>query len=91
MKIKDENCEFETYWTEIIIDNQSSRLIGVIYRHPSKQNDEKCIEFLNKIPTKIRNENKKVFIAGDFNYDLLKRETNNNVGNFLQMMLDNSY
>ena len=36
-------------------------------------------------------ENKKVFLAGDFNFDLLKHQSNDNVGNFLQMMLDNSY
>ena len=91
VKIKDENCEFETYWTEVILDKQPNRLIGVLYRHPSKKNDEKCIESLNETLTKIRKENKKVFLAGDFNYDLLKHESIDKVGNFLQMMLDNSY
>ena len=89
--MKDENCEFETYWTEVIIDSQPNRLIGVLYRHPSKKNDQRCIESLNETLSRIRKENKKVFLAGDFNYDLLKHESNDKVGNFLQMMLDNSY
>ena len=57
--------ELETYSTEIIIDKQPNRLIGVVYRHPSKRNEEKCIEVLNETLTKICKENKKVLIAGD--------------------------
>ena len=58
--------------------------------HP-RNNDNKSIEILNETLSKISRENKKVFIAGDFNYDLLKHETDTNVCNFLQMMLNNGY
>ena len=40
---------------------------------------------------KIRKENKKVLITGDFNYDLLKHESDVIIGEFLQMMIGNSY
>ena len=83
--------EIETYWTEIKIDKQPNRLVGVVYRHPTKTNDEKCIDVLNETLTKIQRENKKVLLAGDFNYDLLKHETDTNISYFLQMMLNNSY
>ena len=46
VKIKNEDIEIETYWTEIIIEKQPNRLVGVVYRHPIKQNDEKCIEII---------------------------------------------
>ena len=90
VKIKDEAVELETYWTEIILDNQPNRLIGVIYRHP-KKNDKTCIEILNDTLNKIKKENKKILLAGDFNYDLLKHETNPNISDFLHMMLDNGF
>ena len=90
IKIKTDDVEIETYWTEIIIDKQPNRLVGVVYRHP-RNNDNKSIEILNETLSKVNRENKKVFIAGDFNYDLLKHETDTNVGNFLQMMLNNGY
>ena len=91
IKIKDDDVELETYWTEIIIEKQPNRLVGVVYRHPTKQNNEKCTEILSDTLKKIRKENKKVLIAGDFNYDLLKFEKNQKISNFLQMMLDNSF
>ena len=46
---------------------------------------------LNETLIKIQRENKKVLLAGDFNYDLLKHETDTNISYFLQMMLNNSY
>ena len=91
IRIKDEDCELETCWTEIILENQPNRLIGVIYRHPSKKNDKKSIKLLEETLIKIRKENKKVLVAGDFNYDLLKHESDPIIGEFLQMMIDNSY
>ena len=91
LKIKDDDCEIETYWTEILVEHQPNRLIGVVYRHPSKKSDKKSIELLNESLSKIRRENKKVLITGDFNYDLLKHESDPIIGDFLQMMIDNSY
>ena len=91
VKIKNDDTEIETYWTEIIFDNQPNRLVGVVYRHPSKRSDDKCIEIINETLTKIQKENKKVLIAGDFNYDLLKHESNSNINDFLQMMINNCY
>ena len=58
VRIKDDDTEIETYWTEIIFDNQPNRLIGVVYRHPSKKNDEKCIQIINETLSKIQKENK---------------------------------
>ena len=74
IKIKDDDCEIETFWSEIILDKQPNRLICVVYRHPVKNNDTKTAELLSTTFGKIRKENKKVTIAGDFNFDLLIHE-----------------
>ena len=91
MQIKNDDMEIETYWTELKIDKQPNRLIGVVYRHPTKNDDKECIEALNETLTKIQRENKKVLLVGDFNFDLLKHETDSNVSDFLQIMLSFSY
>ena len=51
----------------------------------------KCIDILSNTLNQIHKENKNVLLAGDFNYDLLKFETNPIISDFLQMMLDHSY
>ena len=40
-------------------------------------------DHLSKITDKISNENKKVFIAGDFNFNLLNASTHNDTFEFL--------
>ena len=91
IQIKNDEVEIETYWTEIMIEKQPNRLVGVVYRHPSKRNNEKCTELLNETLMKIHRENKKVHLAGDFNFDLLQHESDPTIGSFLQMMLNNGY
>ena len=43
----------ETCWYEIILDKQPNRLIGVVYRHPSR-NDMKSVEHIKSILEKIK-------------------------------------
>ena len=66
IKVKNDDIEIETYWTEIIIDKQPNRLVGVVYRHPSKRDDKKSIELLNESLSKIHRENKKGFSSWGF-------------------------
>ena len=91
IRINDDDVELETYWTEIIINKQPNRLIGVVYRHPSKRNDRKFIEIISNTLTTIHREHKNVILAGDFDFDLLKSDSNPIISEFLQMMLTNSY
>ena len=89
MKIKEITCEVETFWIEIINEKQPNMLICVAYRHP-KKDDKQTTEKLSETLDRIKRENKKIFIVGDFNYDLLNHEYNDNISNFLNMMLENS-
>ena len=89
MKIKETACEVETFWIEIIIEKQPNILICVTYRHP-KKDDKQTTEKLSATLDKLKKENKKIFIVGDFNFDLLNHEHNANTSEFLNMMLENS-
>ena len=89
MKIKQLTCEVETNWIEIIIEKQPNILICVAYRHP-KKDDKTTTDKLSETLDQIKKENKKVLIAGDFNFDLLNHEQNDNISNFLNLMLENS-
>ena len=89
-KIKTEECELETSWVELIMDKQPNRLIGVVYRHP-RRNDTQSTDNLQTILNKIKKENKNTILLGDFNFDLLNHENNNLISKFLHMLIENSY
>ena len=66
--------ELESSFIEIFINEKSSNdIIGVVYRHPKMDTstfiDDKLSGLMNKL---IKENKKKVYIAGDFNFDLLK-------------------
>ena len=88
IKIKEAHCEVETFWIEIIIEKQPNILICVAYRHP-KKDDKKTTESLSETIDKIKKEKKKILVVGDFNFDLLIHERNENISDFLNMMLEN--
>ena len=88
MKIKEAHCEVETCWIELIIENQPNFLICVVYRHP-KKDDTKTTENLSATLDKIKKEKKNTLVIGDINFDLLNHERNDNISNFLNMMLEN--
>ena len=90
IRIKTEQCELEASWIELIIDKQPNRLIGVVYRHP-RRNDSHTTDNLQSIIDKIKKENKNTLIVGDFNFDLLNHENNDQISKFLHMMIESSF
>ena len=58
---------------EIINKKSSNDILGVIYRHPKMDTnlfiDNKLTHITNIL---AKEKNKKIYIAGDFNFDLLK-------------------
>ena len=86
IKIKQSTCEIETYWIEVIIERQPNILICVVYRHP-KKDDKITTDKLSETLDKIKKENKKILIAGDFNFDRLNHEHSENISNFHGMQL----
>ena len=84
----DEFNEFQAKWIEIINRKGKNTIVGVIYRHPRKS-DRGFQIYLKETFNKIRNENKLLTVAGDFNYNLLNHETDIQVDDFIQIMLSN--
>ena len=89
-KLANTNSEFEASWIEIVNEKQKSFLLGCIYRHP-RNTDDDFIVYMQNILEQIKEENKLVVIAGDFNLNLLKHDIDDKIKEFLNLMLSNYY
>ena len=72
--LKIQHHEFEAVWIEIINKVGKNKICGSIYRHPH-QNINAFIQYLENCLKIVNNENKEIYICGDFNIDLLKIES----------------
>ena len=85
-----EKKELESCFVEIINKKTSNDIIGVIYRHPKMDTSTFTDNKLSKITNIIAKEkNKKVYIAGDFNFDLLKYSSHGCTADFYDKMTSN--
>ena len=76
--------EFESTFLEIVFPNQKNLIIGCIYRHPSStvNVEDFSTMYLEPILSIISAENKNCSLVGDFNIDLVKLNSHNNVNNY---------
>ena len=81
--------ELESAFIEIINDKDANDIVGTIYRHPCMSGHEFIDVHLRSIFNKLSNDNKKVFIAGDFNFDLLNTATHHDTFDFFDSMMSN--
>lgn len=65
-------------------------LIGTIYRPPNDTNKQ-FEDKLSAILQKINQENKKCYLMGDFNIDLLKLDLNDNSNSVMNLMFSSSF
>ena len=86
IKICDQENEFQSYWIEIFNKNSANILVGCFYRHPKANSDNTFNDSLLITLQKIANENKIIVITGDFNYDLLKLDSDSFVKTFIEHM-----
>ena len=81
----------ESTFIEIINPNKKNILVGCIYRHPSMDlkefNDEYMIPFLEIFDK----ENKKKYLIGDFNVDLLKIDEDSKSSSFFDNITSNLF
>ena len=86
-RIKNGNSETEMKWIEIVEEKRTNKIIGIIYRHPNKiENDFNLA--LSKILCKIKKEKKRIIVAGDFNYDVTYTK-NEKVNELIILMYEN--
>ena len=81
---------FEAVWVEIINAKAKNIVSCCLYRHPNTDIGE-FIEYISKCLVKINKEKKECYLAGDFNIDLLKYDTNNKYAEFLNTMTSYGY
>ena len=79
------NLEFETTWIEIKNKNSKNIICGCIYRHPHNNLDD-FFKYLERCLATLANENKEVYIRGDFNLDLLKIDTDHFTQYFFNLL-----
>ena len=79
---------YESNWVEIKNINSKNIICGCIYRHPNDNNMsyEIFLSYLESCLSKLSNENKEIYICGDFNTDLLKLDNVNNYNKFYELM-----
>ena len=81
--------ELESVFIKIVTPKKNNIIIGCIYRHPSMELQEFNDNYLNPLLDKITEENKKIFLMGDFNVDLMKTDTDFNTSQFFDTMTFN--
>ena len=85
-----ESKELESSFVEIINNKESNDIVGVIYRHPKMDTnifiENKLTYLMNKLITENKN---KIYIAGDFNFDLLKFASHQDTANIFNKMTSN--
>ena len=85
-----ESKELESRFIEIINKKTSNDIVGVIYRHPKMDTNVFIDKKLNYITNILAKEkNKKIYIAGDFNFDLLQYSNHNETASFFEKMTSN--
>ena len=78
--------ELESFFVEVIIEKQKNDIVGIIYRHPSMDQLIFVDDYLKPFIDNVQTENKKLFISGDYNFDLLNLE-NNETSHFFETMM----
>ena len=80
--------KLESTFIEILNNNKKNIIVGCIYKHPSMDIDEfnSLFEILME---KLSNENKEIYLIGDFNLDLLKIDDENKIEEFYNIISSN--
>ena len=81
----------ESVFVEICNKNQNYIIIVCIYRHPSMDLQEFNEDFFDPLIENLQSVDKKVFLIGDFNIDLLKVDTDTPTTNFFDTVTSNLF
>ena len=89
-KISETGVESENCWIELVNNSGPNVLVGVFYRHPSR-NNSLFQEKLKATLKKVNREKKKTIICGDFNLNLLNFENDKQTNSFISTMFQNNF
>ena len=77
--------QLESSFIEILNSGKKNIVIGCIYRHPSMNLNEFNDQYISKLLEKLSKENKKVFLMGNFNANLMNVDSNSSISNFFEI------
>ena len=77
-------------WIEIKNKHSKNLVVGCIYRHPHN-NHQNVFQYLESCFGKLAKENNEIYICGDFNYDLIKMETEHTIQNFFNLLCSHGF
>ena len=78
----------ESFFVEIE-QSKKNIIIGVIYRRPGTSANDFNVE-MESILNIIKNENKRIYITGDFNFNLLNADNDNDIKHFIDSFHSNN-
>ena len=79
------SLEYESSWIEIKNTRSKNIVIASIYRHPHNNFNE-FFQYLESCLSQVTKENKELYICGDFNFDLLKIDTDHYTQHFFNLL-----
>ena len=85
-----ESKSIESTFVELILPKKKNKIIGCIYKHHNIT-EKQFIDSLIPVIQKIRRENKKCFLAGDFNINLLNINSNHDSNLFFEETTGNGF
>ncbi len=83
--------QLESVLIEILNEKKKNEIYGCIYRHPTMDVKSFNEKYFNEVISKITDEKKVCYLAGDFNIDLLKSETNPDTKDFFDSLTSNLF
>ena len=81
----------ESIFIEIINLKSKNVIIGCIYRHPSMDVNYFNNDYLQPLLEKLSNEDKKIYLMGDFNIDLMNTYTDLETSSFFDNLTSNLF
>ena len=84
------DSEIESCFIELVNTHRVNVIIGIVYKPPCAS-CENFTDQVNKILGHVNAENKKCYIMGDFNINLLQYDTDNTVKNFINVLSSHSF
>ena len=80
--------ELESIFIEIVNPKGKNTILGTIYRHPCMDQDLFLDVFIKPLCDKLTAENKLIYLAGDFNFDI-SNTSHNQSQLFFETMMSN--
>ena len=83
--------ELESVFLEVLNGKKKNEIFGCIYRHPSMDINSFNEKYFNETISRLNEERKICYLAGDFNIDLLKSDTHNHSKDFFDTLTANLF